>query len=30
MTRKVEVVPHHPNWHSAFETESKQIAVGIG
>jgi GrpB-like predicted nucleotidyltransferase (UPF0157 family) len=30
MTRKVEVVPHNPNWHSAFETESKQIAVALG
>jgi GrpB-like predicted nucleotidyltransferase (UPF0157 family) len=30
MTRKVEVVPHNPNWRSAFETESPQIAVALG
>ena len=30
MTRKVEVVPHHPNWHSAFKSESQQVRVAIG
>ena len=30
MTRKVEVVPHNPNWHSLFETESKQITLALG
>ena len=30
MTRKVEVVPHNPNWHSLFETESEQIALALG
>ncbi len=30
MIRKVEVVPHNPNWHSLFETESKQIAIALG
>ena len=29
MTRKVEVVPHNPNWRSLFETESKQIAIAL-
>ena len=27
---KVEVVPHDPNWRSAFETESKLIALALG
>ena len=26
---KVEVVPHDPNWRSAFESESKQIALAL-
>jgi len=26
---KVEVVPHDPNWRSAFETESEQIALAL-
>ena len=26
---KVEVVPHDPNWRSAFETQSKQIALAL-
>ncbi|MEG5067218.1 GrpB family protein, partial [Microcoleus sp. B3-A4] len=26
---KVEVVPHDPNWRSAFETESKLIALAL-
>ena len=30
MTRKVDVVPHNPNWRSLFETESKQIAIAFG
>ena len=30
MTRIVEVVPHNPNWFSAFENESKQVAVTLG
>jgi GrpB-like predicted nucleotidyltransferase (UPF0157 family) len=30
MTRKVEVVPHDPNWLNLFETESKQIAIALG
>jgi GrpB-like predicted nucleotidyltransferase (UPF0157 family) len=30
MTRKVEVVPHHPSWQSAFEDESKQVAIALG
>lgn len=30
MTRKVEVVPHNANWHSAFEDESQQVAVALG
>jgi GrpB-like predicted nucleotidyltransferase (UPF0157 family) len=29
MTRKVEVVPHNPSWHSLFETESKQITIAL-
>ena len=29
MTRKVEVVPHNPNWHSLFETESNQIVIAL-
>jgi GrpB-like predicted nucleotidyltransferase (UPF0157 family) len=29
MIRKVEVVPHNPNWHSLFETESKQITIAL-
>lgn len=30
MTRKVEVIPHNPNWHSWFETESNQITLALG
>jgi GrpB-like predicted nucleotidyltransferase (UPF0157 family) len=30
MIRKVEVVPHNPDWHSLFETESKQITIALG
>jgi GrpB-like predicted nucleotidyltransferase (UPF0157 family) len=30
MTRKVEVVPHNPNWRNLFETESKQISIILG
>jgi GrpB protein len=30
MIRKVEVVPHAPNWLNLFETESKQIAIALG
>ncbi|WP_310424517.1 GrpB family protein [Chamaesiphon sp. VAR_48_metabat_135_sub] len=29
MTRKVEVVPHNPNWRTLFETESKQITIAL-
>lgn len=30
MTRRVEVVPHNPNWCGAFKDESKQVAVALG
>jgi GrpB-like predicted nucleotidyltransferase (UPF0157 family) len=30
MTRKVEVVPHHPNWCKEFEIEAQQIAIVLG
>jgi GrpB-like predicted nucleotidyltransferase (UPF0157 family) len=30
MVRKVEVVPHSPDWHSAFEYESMQVMVALG
>jgi GrpB-like predicted nucleotidyltransferase (UPF0157 family) len=30
MTRRVEVVPHNPNWLNAFENESKQVAIVLG
>jgi GrpB-like predicted nucleotidyltransferase (UPF0157 family) len=30
MTRKVEVVPHHPNWRKEFEIEAQQIAIALG
>ncbi len=30
MTRKVEVLPHNPNWRSLFENESNQIVVALG
>jgi GrpB-like predicted nucleotidyltransferase (UPF0157 family) len=30
MIRKVEVVPHNPDWHSLFETESQQIKIALG
>ncbi|MBD0339684.1 MAG: GrpB family protein, partial [Microcoleus sp. Co-bin12] len=29
MSIKVEVVPHDPNWRSAFESESKLIALAL-
>jgi GrpB-like predicted nucleotidyltransferase (UPF0157 family) len=29
MARRVEVVPHNPNWRGAFESESKQIAAAL-
>ena len=29
MIRKIEVVPHNLDWHSLFETESKQIAIAL-
>jgi GrpB-like predicted nucleotidyltransferase (UPF0157 family) len=29
MMRKVQVVPHDPNWLNLFETESKQIAIAL-
>ena len=28
--KKVEVVPHNPNWRNEFEAEAKQIAVVLG
>jgi GrpB-like predicted nucleotidyltransferase (UPF0157 family) len=30
MSRKVEVVPHNPNWRSLFDTEVPQIAIALG
>jgi GrpB-like predicted nucleotidyltransferase (UPF0157 family) len=30
MTRRVEVVPHDPNWRSLFESESNQIVIALG
>jgi GrpB-like predicted nucleotidyltransferase (UPF0157 family) len=30
MTRKVEVVPHNPNWHSDYEHEARQVMVALG
>lgn len=30
MARRVEIVPHNPNWCSAFENESKHIAAALG
>jgi GrpB-like predicted nucleotidyltransferase (UPF0157 family) len=30
MIRKVEVVPHSPNWHSVFEYESIQVMFALG
>jgi GrpB-like predicted nucleotidyltransferase (UPF0157 family) len=30
MIRKVAVVPHNPDWHRLFETESKQITIALG
>jgi GrpB-like predicted nucleotidyltransferase (UPF0157 family) len=29
MNRKVEVVPHNPDWRFLFESESKQIAIAL-
>jgi GrpB-like predicted nucleotidyltransferase (UPF0157 family) len=28
--RKVEVVPHNPQWRDAFEAEAKHVAVALG
>jgi GrpB-like predicted nucleotidyltransferase (UPF0157 family) len=28
--RKVEVVPHNPQWRDAFEAEAKQVAAALG
>jgi GrpB-like predicted nucleotidyltransferase (UPF0157 family) len=28
--RKVEVVPHDPQWRDAFEAEAKQVAAALG
>ena len=28
--KKVEVVPHNPNWRNEFETEAEQIAAALG
>lgn len=28
--RKVEVVPHNPNWRQEFERESQHIAIAVG
>jgi GrpB-like predicted nucleotidyltransferase (UPF0157 family) len=30
MNRKVEVVPHNPNWRSEFEAESTRVTVALG
>jgi GrpB-like predicted nucleotidyltransferase (UPF0157 family) len=30
MIRKVEVVPHNPNWRFLFETESQEIGIALG
>jgi GrpB-like predicted nucleotidyltransferase (UPF0157 family) len=30
MMRKIEVLPHDPNWHRAFQDESAQITVAFG
>jgi GrpB-like predicted nucleotidyltransferase (UPF0157 family) len=30
IARKVQVVPHNPNWLSEFDTEANQIAVALG
>jgi GrpB-like predicted nucleotidyltransferase (UPF0157 family) len=30
MMRKVEVVPHNPNWNRAFQDESTQVIVALG
>ena len=27
--RKVEVIPHNPNWRSLFEAEANQIAIAL-
>lgn len=29
MTRKVEVVPHNPDWPCLFETEANQVAIAL-
>jgi GrpB-like predicted nucleotidyltransferase (UPF0157 family) len=29
MIRKVELIPHNPDWHSLFETELKQITIAL-
>jgi GrpB-like predicted nucleotidyltransferase (UPF0157 family) len=30
MMRKVEVVPHDPNWRNEFEIESARVAIALG
>jgi GrpB-like predicted nucleotidyltransferase (UPF0157 family) len=30
MMRRVEVVPHNPNWRGEFEQESQQVAAALG
>jgi len=30
MTRRIEVVPHHPNWVAMFDAEAEDIAVILG
>ena len=30
MTRKVAVVPHHPDWQSAFTAASMQLTIALG
>lgn len=30
MIRKVEVIPHNPNWHNLFDVESPQIVIALG
>lgn len=30
MIRKVEVIPHRPDWHSAFKYESMQVMLALG
>jgi GrpB-like predicted nucleotidyltransferase (UPF0157 family) len=30
VTRKVEIVPHDPNWQGVFEAESQQVTAALG